>query len=126
MAKEDKQTYIVLRRNLPYKEINCGQSFDTIGREIDSQIHSNPETLELRYSRVRGTDNMFKAEALEGNQIPALEDYTQFVDTTDTEGLSQILTAEAIEQAYPKVIRVIRPNPTKDSWSVFFQTNYHI
>ena len=102
-----------------YRKI-ANESYDMISKEIDSQIGLNPRVREIRFVKVDGMQLMYDAYALQGTDIPAIEN-ADFVDAAPRRELGDILNGELREGSLPKEVRVIRPNHGRDSWGIFFK-----
>jgi len=84
-----------------YKLI-ANESYDMIGKEIDSQIELNPGVREIKFVKVDGMQLMYDAYALQGTDIPAIKNADFFLINNFALLSIQIQADKSLKTTQPK------------------------
>ena len=111
-----------------YTIINSGQSWDTIGQNVESQLRAYPETNEIMYARIPKTKRMYASYVLNASfrsdttmaTSPAVRN-AEFIHAVPASELVETLKAESFPHKLPRRVRVIRADRKRDVWGVFFE-----
>jgi hypothetical protein len=91
-----------------FKEIVSRQSLDKITKDIDSQIAKH-RAIVMRYIKIKGTDNMYRAYVdINGDIEDLLHGFT-FIGASQVGGLGKLIKHESKMRDPPVEIKVISP-----------------
>ncbi len=96
------------------------QAYDTIKKEIDSEIGSNPKTREIKFVKDKIIPTYFNSYSLTGKNIPTVK-CSDIIKTVPRKELADIVDNKLDEDSLPQEIRLIRTDKKKDLWSIYFK-----
>lgn len=104
-----------------YTKIRLAQPWSAVGREINGQLRTYPETNEIMYVQVERTKQLYDTYILDKNLVPSAIQPSSFICAVPARDLGEILSAESFLNKHQDRVRVIRPCPERDIWGVFFK-----